>query len=78
MGFRGMESGVSRHGIRGFEARNQGFRGAATMGMGFRGTAGGVSRHGNLGQGKAIFFIFLFNTHGEGRWWTCEICIFLG
>ena len=33
------EGGVSRHGIRGFEARNQGFRG----------TESGVSRHGIRG-----------------------------
>ena len=49
MGFRGMESGVSRHGIRGFEARNQGFRGTES-GVSRGGDNGdGVSRHGGRG-----------------------------
>ena len=65
MGFRGTASGVSRHGIRGFEARHQGFQGTVS-GVSRGGDNGdGVSRHGGrgfeawqFGTGKSnIFYI---------------------
>ena len=67
MGFRGMVSGVSRHGIRGFEARNQG---AATLTEHLSASSfpavpqgpiwrGGVSRGGGTNRISVLYHFLL-------------------